>query len=118
MIIFSAALLLFVRAHADLGRSWSPAVIIKPHHRLVTSGIYRHIRHPMYAAFWLWALAQPLLLWNWLAGWGFLPAFALLYFLRVPREERVLLEHFGDAYREYMAHTGRVLPRWGRGAES
>jgi len=116
-LIFTAALLLFWRAHADLGRSWSPAVIIKPDHRLITDGIYRHIRHPMYASFWLWALAQPLLLWNWLAGWGFLPAIALLYFLRVPREERLLLEHFGDTYRKYIARTGRVWPRWGREAK-
>lgn len=110
--IFAAALLLFWRSHADLGRSWSPAVIIKPDHHLVTVGIYRHIRHPMYAAFWLWGIAQPLLLWNGLAGWGFLPAFALMYFLRVPHEERLLLEHFGVAYRDYMARTGRVWPRF------
>lgn len=111
-LIFAAALLLFWRAQVELGWSWSPAVLIKPEHRLVTDGVYRRIRHPMYAAFWLWGFAQPLLLWNWLAGWGFLPVFALMYFLRVPREERLLLEHFGDAYRDYMARTGRVLPRW------
>ena len=110
-VLLAGALLLLWRAHADLGRAFSPAVVFKPDHPLVTHGVYRWMRHPMYAAFWLWALAQPLLLWNWLAGWGLLPAYALLYFLRVPREERLLLEHFGDSYHEYMARTGRVWPR-------
>ena len=38
------------------------------HYMLVTNGIYRRIRHPMYSAFWLWAIAQALLLPNWIAG--------------------------------------------------
>ena len=33
----------------------------------LTEGVYRHIRHPMYAAHWLWGLGQALLLQNWIA---------------------------------------------------
>jgi len=43
---------------------------MRKEHRLVTAGVYRHIRHPMYAAIFLWCLAQGLLLPNWLAGWS------------------------------------------------
>jgi protein-S-isoprenylcysteine O-methyltransferase Ste14 len=67
----------------------------------------------MYAAIWLWAVAQGLMLENWLAGWSVAPAFAAMYFLRTPREEKLMLEQFGEAYREYMKRTGRVAPKWG-----
>jgi protein-S-isoprenylcysteine O-methyltransferase Ste14 len=43
----------------------------------MTHGVYRLIRHPMYAAIWLLSLAQGLLLHNWLAGWAGIALFAL-----------------------------------------
>jgi protein-S-isoprenylcysteine O-methyltransferase Ste14 len=110
-IVFAAALVLLWRSHVDLGRNWSPTLQIQPEHTLVTHGVYRHIRHPMYAAHLLWAIAQGLLLANWLAGWIFLATFVLLYLFRVPKEEQLMLDQFGDTYREYMTHTGRIIPR-------
>ena len=65
----------------------------------------------MYAAIWLFGLAQGLLLANWLAGWSAFVAFAVMYFVRTPREEQLMCERFGDAYREYMRRTGRLFPR-------
>lgn len=112
--IFAAALWLLWRSHVDLGRHWSPMLQIRKKHALVTHGSFRYIRHPMYAAHWLWAVAQALLLQNWIAGPALLVTFFPVYWLRVPREEQMLLEHFGDAYRSYMNRTGRVIPRLGR----
>jgi protein-S-isoprenylcysteine O-methyltransferase Ste14 len=66
--VFTIALLLLWRAHADLGLSWSPTLEITPKQELVTRGVYRHIRHPIYASVWLWGIAQPLLVQNCLAG--------------------------------------------------
>ncbi|NIO32119.1 MAG: DUF1295 domain-containing protein [Gemmatimonadetes bacterium] len=109
--LFAAMVLLLWKSHADLGLNWSPLMAIREEHRLVTRGVYRYIRHPMYAAHFLWAVAQPLLLHNWIAGPPFLPIFALIYFLRVPREEQMMLDHFGEAYRSYMMRTGRMIPR-------
>ena len=65
----------------------------------------------MYASQLLWGLAQGLLLPNWIAGLGGLVTFLLLYIVRVPREEQLMLDHFGDAYRAYCARTGRIVPR-------
>jgi protein-S-isoprenylcysteine O-methyltransferase Ste14 len=76
----------------------------------VTSGVYRHVRHPMYSAFWLWAIAQALLLPNWIAGPAGLVGFGTLFFLRIGREEQLMIEAFGDEYRDYMRRTSRVLP--------
>ncbi len=109
--LLAAAVWLFWRSHADLGRNWSPTLQLREEHQLVTGGVYRWIRHPMYASQWLWILAQPLLLQNWVAGPIGSLLFLPLYILRVPREERMLLDQFGDVYRAYMAQTGGVVPR-------
>jgi protein-S-isoprenylcysteine O-methyltransferase Ste14 len=109
--VFAAALYGFYRTHHDLGRSWSVTLEIRETHRLVTTGIYRHVRHPMYAAFFLWAIAQALLLPNWIAGPAGLAGFGTLFALRVGREERMMEEAFGEEYREYAARTWRVCPR-------
>ena len=110
-VVFAAAVWLLWRSHVDLGRNWSPTLQVSEVHTLITQGVYRHIRHPMYAAHWLWAVAQILLLHNWIAGPALLVCFVPLYVLRVPREEQMMLDHFGDEYRAYIKRTGRVLPR-------
>jgi protein-S-isoprenylcysteine O-methyltransferase Ste14 len=110
MIILAMAVWLFWRSHADLGRNWSPSLELREGHELVTEGVYRSVRHPMYASMWLWGVAQALLLQNWIAGWVSLVMFMPLYLLRVPREERMMLDEFGEEYRAYMNRTGRVIP--------
>jgi protein-S-isoprenylcysteine O-methyltransferase Ste14 len=105
------SLWLFWRSHVDLGKNWSVSLELREHHQLVSHGVYRWIRHPMYASIWLWGVAQGMMLANWFAGWSVIPAFAAMYFLRVPREERLMCEQFGDNYREYARRTGRLIPR-------
>ncbi len=110
--LFLQALWLLWRSHADLAGSFSPGLQIKKNHRLVTTGVYEQIRHPMYAAHLLWAAAQLLLLQNWIAGPAFLVASLPLYVVRIPREEEMMLDQFGEEYRRYAERTGRVVPRW------
>ena len=65
----------------------------------------------MYAAFAAIAVAQVFMLQNWIVG----PAFLLLampfYLNRVKREERQLIRHFGDEYRNYMVETNAIFPK-------
>ncbi|MBD2034531.1 isoprenylcysteine carboxylmethyltransferase family protein [Leptolyngbya sp. FACHB-321] len=110
VILFTMALWLLWRAHYDLGKNWSPTLELREGHTLISSGIYQHIRHPMYSAFWLWNGAQALLLPNWIAGLDGLIAFGLTYLLRISQEEQMLLEQFGDGYRAYMQRTKRLIP--------
>jgi protein-S-isoprenylcysteine O-methyltransferase Ste14 len=104
------ALVLFFHSHADLGRNWSLSLQLRDEHRLVTTGVYRAIRHPMYASFFLLAIAQLMLLPNWFAGASGLIGVGLLYAFRVRQEERMMLERFGAEYVDYMTHTGRLIP--------
>jgi protein-S-isoprenylcysteine O-methyltransferase Ste14 len=110
VLIFAAAIWLNYRTHRDLGRNFSPSLDVRQQHTLVTTGVYAYVRHPMYTAFWMWAIAQALLLPNWVAGCSGLVGFGLLYVLRIGREERLMLETFGDAYRAYMSRTARLVP--------
>lgn len=110
--LLAGAIFVFWRAHADLGLNWSPSLEIREKHELITRGIYGAIRHPMYASQWLWVIAQPLLLQNWIAGFLNLLIFIPFYFLRVQAEEKLMVEQFGEQYRSYMQKVGAVLPRF------
>ena len=101
---------LLYRSHKDLNKNWSPNVEILQQQTLVTEGVYRSIRHPMYAAHFLWAIAQILLLSNWIAGFSLLIPTTILYLYRVPREESMMLAHFGTAYHAYCKQTNRLIP--------
>ncbi len=105
-----ASLLMFHLTHRALGRNWSVSLELRERHQLVTEGVYGKIRHPMYTAFWLWAVAQALLLPNLVAGLSGLVGFGFLFFFRVGHEERLMLDAFGESYRSYMARTARLIP--------
>jgi protein-S-isoprenylcysteine O-methyltransferase Ste14 len=109
-LLMLPALWLFYRSHDDLGKNWSVTLELRKDHQIVKEGVYRLIRHPMYASIFLWDIAQGLLLQNWLAGWGALVTFAVMYLVRSPREERMMCEFFGQEYRDYMQRTGPLCP--------
>jgi len=110
VVLMLAALALFYETHRQLGRNWSVTLDTRKKHTLVDTGLYAHVRHPMYSAFWLLALAQAALLANWIAGLSGIVGWGILFFLRVGREEKLLIETFGDDYRQYMRRTKRVVP--------
>jgi len=102
---------LFFRSHADLGKYWSPGLEIKEDHQLVTTGVFKWVRHPMYAAFVVIAVAQIFMLQNWVIGPAFLLSAIPFYLQRVKREERMLIKKFGSDYTDYMNRTGEIFPR-------
>jgi len=102
--------------HHVLDKHWDISLTLREDHKLVTSGPYRWVRHPMYTVhivyFFTWVLvsANLLLLINYLLT-------IILIFARIPKEEKMLLDQFGDEYRAYMKRTGRLLPRFRREAD-
>jgi len=101
---------LFYRSHADLGLYWSVTLQMREHHQLMTSGVYKRIRHPMYTAMFIQGLGHLLFIPNWIAGPAWLITFGTLYLVRVGHEERMMLDRFGSDYDSYMRRTGRLLP--------
>ncbi len=110
VLCLALGLWLFHRSHADLGTNWSVTLEVREGHRLVTGGIYRRVRHPMYLSLLLYGAGQALALPNWVAGPSYFVVFAILFALRLGPEERMMLEEFGKDYEAYMARTRRLVP--------
>jgi protein-S-isoprenylcysteine O-methyltransferase Ste14 len=109
-LCLALGLWLFQRSHSDLGTNWSITLEVREQHRLITEGVYRSVRHPMYLALLLYSAGQTMVLPNWVAGPSYLVALGLLFAFRVRREEQMMLDEFGADYEAYMARTRRLIP--------
>ena len=96
--------------HRALGKQYAAEIAIQEEHALVTTGPYARTRHPMYTALNAFSFSISLTTSNLLVI-----IFATLVIVPFPwiarAEEQVLLETFGEEYREYMKRTGRFFPR-------
>lgn len=110
-ILLVPALYLFWRSHADLGRHWSVTTELHADQTLVTSGVYQRVRHPMYAAIWLLFGLQPFFIQNWIAGFSGLVSFGVMYAIRVPVEEQMMRDQFGEEYVAFCERAGRLWPK-------
>jgi protein-S-isoprenylcysteine O-methyltransferase Ste14 len=77
----------------------------------VTSGPYHYVRTPSYLGAFTFIVALALVAANWLI---LLPALAIitLIYRQIGREEAMLIDRFGDEYREYMKRTPRIIPKF------
>ncbi len=93
-----------------LGRFFTPVVTFQPEQTLIQNGPYRYIRHPSYTGVWLVFIGLGLTTVGWIqfAVFSILPLLGLLY--RIHVEERMLLQVFGSQYRQYAAHTRKLIP--------
>lgn len=94
----------------SIGSGISPTSATRKEHKLVTTGIYQYIRHPLYTFGSSLFISFGMMADNW-----FIALLGVLAFIgmaaRTPKEEANLVEKFGNEYREYMKHTGRYLPK-------
>jgi protein-S-isoprenylcysteine O-methyltransferase Ste14 len=95
---------------SSIGSGITPTSATRKEHKLVTSGPYRWVRHPLYTVGSSMFIAFGMMADNWfIAVLGALTF--MLMAIRTPKEEANLIEKFGDEYRAYMKRTGRFLPR-------
>jgi protein-S-isoprenylcysteine O-methyltransferase Ste14 len=98
---------------SSLGRNLTDTVVTRAMATLVTHGPYRWVRHPFYVTAALLMTSVTLLSANWLIGVSSVALLALIA-IRTPKEEHLLIERFGQDYRNYMATTGRFFPKIGK----
>ena len=96
--------------HRHLDRQWSIALELREDHQLITSGPYRYVRHPMYLGIFVYTMGLMMVSLDVLVVLFF--AFTIwVNYRRIPREEQMLIQEFGDEYIEYIKRSGRLLPQ-------
>jgi protein-S-isoprenylcysteine O-methyltransferase Ste14 len=109
-VVFLLGLIVNWTGILTLNKQWSAVVVISKDHKLIDTGIYKYIRHPIYAGVLLELLGLGLALANWITilVLVLLNAASLAYRMYV--EEKGLEKHFGEAYIEYARTCKRLLP--------
>lgn len=97
---------------SSIGTGITPVSATRKEHKLVTNGIYKYIRHPLYTFGSTMFVSFGMMADSW-----FITALGILTFIlmaiRTPKEEANLIEKFGDEYRQYIKRTGRFFPKLG-----
>lgn len=107
--LFTTSFALRIAAKRTLGRYYTYVLRNGQKTNLVNYGIYKHVRHPIYLAMFIYTSAVPLLfssLYGFLIMLGLIPC--VLY--RIEIEEKMLVEEFGDEYRDYMQNSKKLIP--------
>ena len=109
VILVGIGLVIALVARGTLGGNWSNDVDVKVDHELITTGIYRYLRHPIYTGVLLMGLGSALFLGTISAFLGFLFLLGFFWF-KTRREEKLLTNHFPKEYPAYKNHTKALIP--------
>lgn len=107
MIVFAGATLV-----AD---GWRRIHRARREEKLVTEGVYSHMRHPQYTGLFLILFGEGIVHWPTIVSVAAFPVIVLAYTLLARKEERQMVEKFGDEYREYQRHVPMFIPRRNNG---
>jgi len=104
-----AGVLFAVWARLHLGRYWSGVVALKEDHRIIRTGPYRLVRHPIYSGFALAALGTAI---SAATGDAFVGLILLIatFVFKLRKEERLLLVTFGEEYQQFMHDVPALVP--------
>lgn len=109
LTVCGLAIAFWARHH--LGRYWSDKVEVKVEHKLIRSGPYAYMRHPIYSGVLLAVAGTALAVGEWR---GILAFLILLtnYTAKAKKEERLLASQFGNEFEAYKRQTGFLIPRF------
>jgi protein-S-isoprenylcysteine O-methyltransferase Ste14 len=108
MALFSLTVL--YTAHKTLGTYFTTSITVKEGQKLMTTGPYRYIRHPMYTAYFILFVAAFLISMNWVIGVSGIGIIFILMTFRRKKEEKILIDTFKDKYMHYMKTTPSFIP--------
>ena len=109
MILCVAGLGFAIWARVVIGRNWSGAVTLKEDHQLVDRGPYRLVRHPIYTGILLMYVATAIVLGHLAGCIGVVIVFGS-FWIKLIREERVMLNQFPGEYTAYRQRVKRLIP--------
>jgi len=109
VILLIVGLVIAIVARRTLARNWSGAVALKEDHELITTGLYQHVRHPIYTGMLLMILGTELSFATFGAGIGFLIILVGIL-LKLKQEEALLTKHFAQEYLSYKKRAKTLIP--------
>ena len=95
----------------SIGSNISETVLTKREHRLITSGPFRWLRHPLYTVTMLLFFSYGLIASNWWMILFTAMGLVMIVGVVIPREEAELVAKFGEEYKEYQERVGKLIPR-------
>ena len=109
MALFIIGLTIMIVGQATLWKNYSGTVVIRVDHQLITRGIYRFTRNPIYLGLIIVITGIPVFA---ASMYGFLISLLLIPIIlnRIRLEEELLTEEFQDAYQKYKATTRKLIP--------
>ena len=111
VVAMVAAIALRYRAMRELGAFFSRTLNVRVGQRIVRTGPFRYLRHPGYAANMLLYFSAALAIGqNWVGLAITVVSFALIWSMRISREESMMLLVFKDEYAAYASDTARIIP--------
>jgi len=95
-------------------QGWRDVYRARQQHQLVTEGLYRFVRHPQYMGLFLALFGEGIVHWPTIFSVSLFPLIVFAYYLLARKEERQMVEKFGDVYRAYQLRVPMFVPRWGK----
>ena len=102
---------LAIWARYHLAEYWSARIAIKEDHQLIRTGPYARLRHPIYSGIVLAAIGSAVVIDQWRCVLG-VCLVLIGYCIKARKEETMLTQQFGDAFREHQKHAGFLIPRF------
>lgn len=99
-----------IKGRFNLGKNWSNQIKIYKDHYFVSSGVYKFVRHPLYASIIWMFFGASLIYANCLAFLSNLVIFIPFMYYRAKQEENLLIKEFED-YKNYQIKTGMFFPK-------
>ena len=95
-------------------QGWRELYRARQQTRLVTTGLYRYVRHPQYTGLFLGLFGEGIVHWPTLFSVAIFPVIIFAYYLLSRSEEKKVIAQFGDEYREYQARVPMFIPSRGQ----
>jgi protein-S-isoprenylcysteine O-methyltransferase Ste14 len=111
VVLIWAGVGLAIWARYHLAEYWSARITIKEDHQLIRTGPYSHLRHPIYSGLILATIGSALVIDEWRCVLGVCLVLTG-YCFKASKEETMLTQQFGDAFREHQKHAGFLIPRF------
>lgn len=112
VLLYLGTAIMFNLSILDLGKNHSNSVDIREGNFIVSSGLYKKMRHPIYVAEILMPLLASVALMSWvLLAWCIFVHIPLFIY-RIVKEDELMLHYYGDKYREYSQEAGLIFPRF------